>query len=321
MGNPTGPVSEAGETGRFAPSTTGLPHPGTLLAALLCWLDIRSRGGLLCLRLEDLDPDRCRPEYADAMRRDLAWLGLDWDTEVLQSECSEGHEAALDRLADQGRLYPCSCSRSALRALDEFAPDGGPRYPGTCRDRRLPPVAQGGWRSVKEPLRVRLPETRVEVLEESGLDLSQSPAITYGDPVVRRRDGAVAYHLASVVDDAAEAVSRIIRGRDLAPSTPVQGSLAQLLGLKPLRYRHHLLLLERRERKWSKFHKAVDTDILRTAYDGPALCGLLAYGCELMDSPTPITPTELLATFRWPSVRQADRRLDWDGGQLLFPEP
>ena len=320
MANPTGAVSGGVETGRFAPSTTGLPHPGTLLAALLCWLDIRSRGGRLCLRLEDLDPDRCRPEYADAIRRDLAWMGLDWDSEILQSECSEAHEAALDHLAEQGRLYPCGCSRSALRAQGDRAPDGSPRYPGTCRERLLPSAAQGGWRSVAEPLRVRLPEGRVEVLDESGEDLSQSPALTYGDPVVRRRDGAVAYHLASVVDDAAEGVSRIVRGRDLAPSTPVQVSLAQLLGLQPLHYRHHLLLLERQERKWAKFHKAVGTDVLREVYDGPSLCGLLAFGCGLIDAPQPITPRELVPEFRWSSVRQADRRLDWDGGLLRFPE-
>ena len=320
MENPSEPVSTEAQVGRFAPSTTGLPHPGTLLAALLCWLDIRSLGGRLCLRLEDLDPDRCRPEYAEAMRRDLAWLGLDWDTEVVQSERAAAHEAALDRLADQGRLYPCGCSRSALRAGQDFAPDGSARYPGTCRERPLPSASQGGWRSATEPLRVRLPETRIEIVDESGQDLSQVPATNYGDPVVRRRDGAVAYHLASVVDDEAEGVSRVVRGRDLAPSTPVQMALAELLGFRGLEYRHHLLLLERRERKWAKFHQAVGTDILREAYDAPTLCGLLAYACELISEPTPTTPGDLLSEFRWAAVRQADRRLDWDGAQLGFPE-
>ncbi len=320
MGNPSEPFSARVQAGRFAPSTTGLPHPGTLLAALLCWLDIRSLGGRLCLRLEDLDPDRCRPEYADAMRRDLAWLGLDWDTEVLQSERSPDHEAALDRLADEGRLYPCGCSRSELRALHDLAPDGSPRYPGTCRERPLPLASQGGWRRATEPLRVRLPETEIEVLDESGLDLSQAPAATYGDPVARRRDGAVAYHLASVVDDHAQGVTRVVRGRDLAPSTPVQIALAGLLGLERLEYRHHLLLLERRDRKWAKFHRAVGTDILRQAYDGPSLCGALAFACNLISTPTPVTPSELLAEFRWSSVRTEDQRLDWDGRKLSCPD-
>jgi len=272
------------------------------------------------LRLEDLDPDRCRPEYADAMRRDLSWLGLDWDTEVVQSEQSADHEAALDRLADAGRLYPCGCTRSALRSRQDFAPDGSPRYPGTCRERSLPPASQGGWRRATEPLRVRLPETRIEVVDESGLDLSQTPADTYGDPVVRRRDGAMAYHLASVVDDETEGVSRVVRGRDLAPSTPVQMALAELLGFSRLEYRHHLLLLERRERKWAKFHQSVGTNVLREVYDAPTFCGLLAYACELIPEPAPTTPGDLLAGFRWSSVRQADRRLDWDGEQLRLPE-
>src|SRR5574342_516960 len=103
------------EVGRFAPSTTGPAHPGTLLAALLCWLDARSRGGRVVLRLEDLDPERSRPAFAQAMREDLAWLGLDWDAVCEQHAARAHHEAALDRLAEQGRLYPCGCSRKTLR--------------------------------------------------------------------------------------------------------------------------------------------------------------------------------------------------------------
>lgn len=254
------------------------------------------------------------------MRQDLSWLGLDWDTEVVQSEQSTDHEAALDRLASEGRLYPCGCSRSQLRELRDFAPDGSPRYPGTCRGRSLPSVSEGGWRRATEPLRVRLPAARIELRDESGMDLSQAPATTYGDPVVRRRDGAVAYHLASVVDDHAQGVTRVVRGRDLAPSTPVQIALAQLLGFQRLEYRHHLLLLERRGRKWAKFHRAVGTDILRQAYDGPSLCGALAFACNLVSAPTPVTPRELLAEFRWSSVRTEDQRLDWDGRKLFCPD-
>lgn len=104
------------ETGRFAPSTTGPAHPGTLLAALLCWLDARSRGARIVLRLEDLDPDRCRPEYASRMQEDLQWVGLDFDQVTLQSDSKERHEHALDTLSARGLLYPCSCTRrSTLR--------------------------------------------------------------------------------------------------------------------------------------------------------------------------------------------------------------
>ena len=110
--------------GRFAPSTTGPAHPGTLLAALLCWLDARSSGARVLLRLEDLDPDRCRSAYADAMLAALDWIGLAFDGLALQSELSAAHEAALDRLADADLLYPCSCSRREIRDGGERALDG-----------------------------------------------------------------------------------------------------------------------------------------------------------------------------------------------------
>ena len=115
--------------GRFAPSTTGPPHPGTLLAALLCWLDIRSRGGRFLLRLEDLDPERAKPRFGEEMLRALEWLGLDWDGLERQSENLERYPAALDLLSATGRVYPCSCSRRAIRAAGGTISDGTPRYP------------------------------------------------------------------------------------------------------------------------------------------------------------------------------------------------
>src|SRR5262245_161608 len=167
------------ETTRFAPSTTGPAHPGTLLAALLCWLDARSRGARLVLRLEDLDPERCRPEWSRRMDEDLAWLGLDFDRRDEQHAAGAAPEAALDRPAAAGALYPCCCSRSQLEGMAR-APDGGRRYAGTCRERRLPP---GGWRASREALRARLPEGVVTPRDESGLDLAQDPAAAMGDPI------------------------------------------------------------------------------------------------------------------------------------------
>ncbi|RIK92413.1 MAG: hypothetical protein DCC71_24510, partial [Proteobacteria bacterium] len=137
------------DVSRFAPSTTGPAHPGTLLAALLAWLDARARGARFVLRLEDLDPERCRPEWSARLVSDLAWLGLDFDAVEHQHAFAFRHEAALDRLAAQGALYPCACSRSALRAAGTPAPDGGLRYPNRCRGRALP---AGGWRATREPL-------------------------------------------------------------------------------------------------------------------------------------------------------------------------
>lgn len=289
--------------GRFAPSTTGPAHPGTLLAALLCWLDARSRSGRVLLRLEDLDPERCRPEFAEAMRRDLAWLGLDWDREVRQSEVGAAHERALDRLAEAERLYPCACSRSDVRAGGLRAPDGSLRYPGTCRSRRLPP---GGWRSCAEPLRVRLPDGLLDLVDEGGEPLPRDPA-AFGDPVVVRRDGAVAYHLASVADDAEAGVNRVVRGRDLAATTAAQVALQRLLGLPTPTYRHHLLLLEERGGKLAKFHGAVAAEALRAHYSAEALCGFLAKAAGLREDEGPVRPTDLVAGFDWARIARENR--------------
>lgn len=304
------------EVSRYAPSTTGPAHPGTLLAALLCWLDARSTGAQLELRLEDLDPDRCKPEYARDMTRDLAWLGLDWDCVREQHDGTARYEAALDRLAADGRLYPCACTRSQIRAAGMRTPDGGYRYPGTCRARSLP--EPGGWRACDEPIRVRLPEGVVHLVDEGGLDLSQDPVATFGDPVVRRRDGAFAYHLAGVVDDEASAITRIVRGRDLATTTATQIALRTLLGFAVPSYRHHLLLLEPRGDKLAKLHGAVSAAELKPHYDAAALCGLLAHAAGLRDRPEPTTPSELLADFTWDRVATEDRVTLWDGQSLRF---
>lgn len=304
------------EVSRFAPSTTGPAHPGTLLAALLCWLDARSRGARLVLRLEDLDPQRCRPAWSDAICEALAWLGLDWDRVVAQSSRAADHAAALDRLADRGLLYPCRCTRRDLRPYPELAlAEGGFAYPGTCRARPLP---RAGWRSSREPLRARLPEDTIEIADESGADLSGDPGLEPGDPIVRRRDAAVAYHLAGVVDDTAESVTRVVRGRDLAATTATQVALQRLLGVATPRYRHHLLLLERRGEKLAKLHGAVGFAELRAVYSAPALCGVLAQAAGLRPSADPVTPRELLGEFAWSRVRAEDRVLHWTGTNLVL---
>lgn len=297
--------------GRFAPSTTGPAHPGTLLAALLCWLDARSRGLRIILRLEDLDPERCRPEHAEAMIRDLAWLGLDWDAVETQSRQGARHEAALDALVAQGRLYPCTASRKDL-AGGRRAPDGGWAYDNRGRGTPLPP---GGWRACDLPLRVRLEDGPEAPVDEGGVPLAGVPATTFGDPVVRRRDGAVAYHLACVVDDHASGVSRVVRGRDIAPSTMIQAGIQRLLGLPTPVYRHHLLLVEG-ERKHSKFHGAVGAEALRRRYAAPELCGLLAQAAGLRDQPEPCKPVDLLLDFHWSRVGREDVLVTWDGEHL-----
>ncbi len=289
--------------GRFAPSITGSAHPGTLLAALLCWLDARSSNRDFVLRLEDLDETRLRPGQREAMVEALTWLGLEADELVVQSELKSQHEAALDALERNGLLYPCHCSRKQRRAQGRRAVDGSFAYGNTCRDRSLP---QSGWRGCSESVRVRLPDTRVELTDASGLDLSQTPAHDMGDPIVRRADGIIAYQLVAVVDDAASGITHVVRGRDLASSTATQFQLQSLLGLVHPEYRHHFLLLESGKKKLAKMHGSVPFEDLRSRYSGPEFCGLLAHLADLRDTVTPVTPNELIADFDWQRVRCDD---------------
>jgi glutamyl-tRNA synthetase/glutamyl-Q tRNA(Asp) synthetase len=299
---------------RFAPTTSGPAHPGTLLAALLCWLDARSRGARLSLRLEDIDSTRCTPESADDMLSALEWFALDWDEVSMQSANSSSHEAALDELARNGLLYPCACSRSEIKRSSERAADGGWRYSGSCRNRPLP---KGGWRSVQEALRLRLRSERVEPHDEAGVDLAQDPAAEMGDPVLLGRTGSIAYHLASVVDDGLQQITRVVRGRDLAASTAIHVTLQRLLGFSTPIYRHHFLLLEESGGKLAKLHGAVGWRELREHYAPEALCGLLAAVAGLIETAAPIRPSELLAAFDWGRVRGADLLMRWTGERLV----
>lgn len=299
---------------RFAPTASGRAHPGTLLAGLLAWLDARRAGDRIILRLEDLDPDRCSRQLADGLVGDFAWLGLDWDAVECQSDHRTGHEAALDRLAAQGRLYPSGLSRRDLAAIGRRAPDGSWAYDNRERGRPLP---AGAWRACAEPLRCRLDDGTVAVADLSGLDLSQDPAAVAGDPLVRRRDGTVAYCLAVVVDDARAGVGRVVRGRDIAPGTATQVGLQRLLGLPTPAYRHHLLLWEAGAgRKLSKCHGAIAVPDLMAQADAPAVCGFLAWIAGLQADRRPCRPGDLLAGFDWAQVRRDDQSIAWDGARL-----
>ncbi len=300
---------EAFVRGRFAPSATGPAHPGTLLAGLLCWLDARSRGAEVVLRIEDLDRARTKPGFVDALRRDLDWFGLEWDRVVLQSERRAAHEAAIDRLAADGRVYACDCSRATIRAHGGVAPDGSAIYPGTCRARR---VGAAAWREETRALRVELEDVSVSLMDESGVDLSGRPARDFGDPLLRRRDGTYAYHLVSVVDDAEDGIDRVVRGRDLVPSTSLQAALRGLLEIGVPRYRHHVLVLERRGEKLSKLHGAVGAEALRRRHDAEELVGILAGVVGLAPMGERTTANALVAGFDWAKVRDDDFEVVWD---------
>lgn len=303
-------------TSRFAPSPTGEPHPGTLLSGLLVWLDARHDGAQALLRLEDVDHTRSTPALAQAMIDGLAWLGLTWDAVVVQSQRRDAHEAAIDELARQGLLYACTCSRKA-RAGGPRAADGSLVYDNRCRDRAL---GAAQWRSSPAALRVRLPDDVVQVRDEGGADLSQAPARAMGDPVVRSNNGAIAYMLAVVVDDAADGITRIVRGRDLAPSTATQVALQQLLGLATPTYRHHPLLLANGGDKLAKLHGSYPLSQLCAAgLTAPQLCGMLAAIVGLTKASTPIEPAALVRDFSWQRVTSHDVavRFEAASAQLL----
>lgn len=312
--------------GRFAPSTTGRAHPGTLLAALLCWLDARRRRGEVLLRLEDLDRERTKPGFVDGLERDFESIGLDWDGVSRQSDQIERYEACLDALAAAGRIYACDCTRATIRASPVRAPDGSFRYSGACRERV---VGGEAWRRTEGPLRIRLDDLDVAIRDESGIDLSGNPAALFGDPLVRRRDGAYAYHFTSVVDDEADSVNRIVRGRDLAPSTTLQVGLRMQLGYAIPSYRHHALLLESggevspegegrvTTAKLSKFHGAVDLLELVKLHDVPTLVGMLASFVGLVPEGTRCLPQDLVSEFDWARVSTRDIALEWSTSRGL----
>ena len=247
------------------------------------------------------------------MVNDLTWLGLEWDVVEWQSEHHDRHAAALDRLAALGVLYPSAISRRELEIIGRRAPDGGWAYDNSERETLLPAE---GWRASTSPLRVRLPPGVMKARDLGGLDLAQDPSLAFGDPVVRRRDGAIAYHLASVVDDNASGVTHVVRGRDLATSSAMQVALRQVLGLPVPTYRHHLLLLERIGHKLAKLHGAVGAAELRRSYSAQELCGWLAAVAGLRSSAEPCTPADLLHGFTWESVRRDDLLVNWTGEQL-----
>ena len=288
---------------RFAPSTTGEAHPGTLLSALLVWLDARSRCGRVVLRLEDLDTTRVKAAWADGLVEACTWLGLDWDEVVVQSGRAPAHHAALDRLAAAGQLYACTCSR-ADRAGGRRAPDGSWAYDNRCRDRVVT-----DWRTTTDAIRVRLPDDHVALVDRNGLELSQTPAADMGDPIVVRRDRVIAYQLAVVVDDADAGITDVVRGRDIAPSTATQVLLQRMLGYSTPSYRHHFLLLEPAGDKLAKLHGSIPFRELRARYSGPELRDLLAHAAGLLSA----DPRD----FDWAHVRRDDRIARW-AGDLIF---
>ncbi len=244
-------------TGRFAPSPTGDLHLGNLRTALVAWLYARSEGGTFLVRMEDLDRVQSSEEHEASQRRDLAALGLDWDGEVVrQSERFALYEDAIAQLDAAGLVYPCYCTRREIREASA-APHDGPQpegaYPGTCR--ALTARERAEREAAGRPPALRL---RADVGEVTVDDVLIGPITALVDDVVlRRNDGVPAYNLAVVVDDAAQGVDQVVRGDDLATSTPRQAHLIDLLGHPRPEYAHVPLVLNPAGQRLAKRDGAV----------------------------------------------------------------
>jgi glutamyl-tRNA synthetase len=283
--------------GRFAPSPTGTLHLGNLRTALLAWLFARSRDARFLVRMEDLDTGRIRERFYDEQLHDLAALGLDWDGPVVrQSERLALYADAVDRLRADGLVYECWCTRAEIReaasAPHGELPEGA--YPGTCRELTAEQRAERAASGRPPALRVRADAAPVAFEDRIAGPVSG----VVDDFVVRRNDGAYAYNLAVVVDDADQGVGEVVRGADLLDSTPRQLWLGARLGLRVPRYAHVPLMLGPDGARLAKRHGAVTlADRAKLGEDADDVRTHLASTVGLAAPGEAVTPAELVERF------------------------
>jgi glutamyl-Q tRNA(Asp) synthetase len=270
---------------RFAPSPTGFLHLGHAHSALAGWRRARAAGGRFLLRIEDIDPTRCRPDFTEAILEDLAWVGLDWDGPVrVQSAHLAEYRAVLDGLAVRGLLYPCFCTRADIAReiaasvgaphLGPMGPDG-PLYPGTCR--RLSTGERHARLAAGVAHALRLDMGRALACVPAGLRFAEEgqgcmacdPA-RFGDVVLARKDIPASYHLCVTHDDALQGVMLVTRGEDLKPATDLHRLLQALMGWPAPAYAHHRLLTDAEGRRLAKRDRAATLRDLRASGVSPA---------------------------------------------------
>ena len=247
---------------RFAPSPTGLLHLGHAFSALTAWARARAAGGQFLLRIEDIDTPRCRPAYEQAIYDDLHCLALSWAEPVMrQSDRLPAYDAALAQLAALGLTYPCSCTRADLRAALSAPQEGhgpdGPIYPGPCRGRAMTSRRPGDAirldiaRAMARTGPIRFTETAAP---RAGVHViaPEDMRASVGDVVLARKDIGTSYHLAVVVDDAAQGITEVVRGEDLFAATSIHVLLQTLLGLPTPSYHHHRLIRDEAGKRLAK---------------------------------------------------------------------
>ena len=295
----------APSVGRFAPTPSGRMHLGNVFAAMLAWLSVRSKDGTMVLRMEDLDTQRTKSEYAQTLREDLLWLGLDWDTETPpQSQRAGIYDEYFRLLEEKGLLYPCFCTRSQLHSVNApHLSDGTYVYTGTCRD--LTPQQRAAF-DRKPAWRVRVPDRKWQVEDLVQGHYEENLATDCGDFVVRRADGVYVYQLAVTVDDGLAGVTEVVRGMDLLSSAPRQMYLQELFGFQRPTYAHVPMLLAPDGRRLSKRDGDLDLGALRQRMTPEALLGSLAFSAGLIDKAQPVSARELAKEFSWEKVRKED---------------
>ena len=285
--------------GRFAPTPSGRMHLGNVFAALSAWLSVRSRNGEMVLRMEDLDTQRTSADFAEVLRDDLNWLGLDYDRETPpQSQRSAVYDKYFDLLKEKGLIYPCYCTRSQLHSVNApHLSDGTYVYTGTCRNLTDPPKGRvPAWRVMVTDKLWTL-EDKVQGHYELNL------ATQCGDMVMRRADGVYVYQLAVTVDDGEAGVTEVVRGMDLLSSAPRQMYLQELFGFQHPEYGHVPMLLAPDGRRLSKRDKDLDLGELRKHVTPEALVGTLAFASGLIDRNCPISAKELAGEFSWDKLK------------------
>lgn len=309
----TATTPSAHPVGRFAPSPSGRMHLGNIFTALVSWLSVRSAGGRWILRIEDLDPQRSRLEHSRAIEDDLRWLGLDWDEGGLdnlgpsapysQSRRSVFYADALRHLRSTGRTYPCFCTRADLMATRApHQSDGRVVYAGTCRPSVAPPFAES-TSGRPHSTRLWVPDSEIRFTDRVCGPVSSVLSRDCGDFVIQRADGAWAYQLAVVVDDALMGVTEVVRGNDLLLSSPQQIYLYRLLGYEPPAFAHLPLVCNSAGIRLSKRDRSLSMEHLRLTHTPQQLIGRLAFMAGLSDSPSrPCTAASLIPRFSWDAI-------------------
>ncbi len=291
--------------GRFAPTPSGRMHLGNVFAGMLAWLSVKSRGGEMVLRMEDLDTQRTSEEFAQTLREDLTWLGLGWDRETEpQSKRSQVYDGYFEMLQKLGLLYPCYCTRSQLHSVNApHLSDGTYVYAGTCRNLTQ---AQKDAFDRAPAWRVSVPDKIWTVEDRLQGTYKENLATDCGDFVVRRADGVYVYQLAVTVDDGEAGITEVVRGNDLLSSAPRQMYLQELFGFSHPSYAHVPMLLSVDGRRLSKRDKDLDLGVLRQKMQPEKLLGCLAHACGLIEKAEAVSAKELATAFSWDKIKKED---------------